>query len=164
MNITIDRPGRSQQILARRIEAIADHTGRLVAKKLGGRVPDVEFVLSDAPGVVRLIEKADRGLGGTPRPLSRAVTWLMNHWTVHHAYAATTLASRGAVVFINGPYHRGDLTQLDRTIVHELAHTVQLTLPGARQQHIAYLSSFAARTPNEDFQKEYERLMRIREQ
>ncbi|SHL75085.1 hypothetical protein [Streptomyces yunnanensis] len=164
MNITIDRRCRNARRIEDRIREIGDQAGRLAAHHLGGRLPQVEIVLTDGNGVTRLIQDADLALAGNTSWRRRAVGRVIDRWHGRRAFAATALTARGALVAINAS-HNSDLRELDRTLIHELGHTVQLSAPGARNQHIAYLRQQYGITPHsKDDQREYERLIDVREQ
>ncbi|WP_275558524.1 hypothetical protein [Streptomyces sp. 5-6(2022)] len=164
MNITVQRRFHGAPQMAARLEQIAIPAAELVAARLGGRAPHTEFVITDANGVAQGMRRADSEPAGPPRGYKRITSGFMAHWTARHSLGATTLARRGVVVFINGPSHRGDLDLFDQTVVHELAHSVQLGTSEARRRHIEYLATFTARTPDVAVQRDYERLMDIREQ
>lgn len=164
MNITIDRRGRNARRIEDRIREIGDQAGRLAARHLGGRLPQVEIVLTDGNGVTRLVQDADLDLAGRTSWRRRAVGRVIDHWHARHAFAATALTPRGALVAINCA-RNSDLRELDRTLIHELGHTIQLTAPGAREQHIVYLQQqYGIARHSKDDQRAYERLIDIREQ
>ncbi|MEE6264896.1 MULTISPECIES: hypothetical protein [Streptomyces] len=164
MNITIDRRCRKVRRIEDRIREIGDHAGRLAARHLGGRLPQVEIVLTDGNGVARLIQDADLALAGNTSWRRRAVGRVIDRWHARHAFAATALTACGALVAINAS-HNSDLRELDRTLIHELGHTIQLTEAGARDRHIAYLRQQYGLTPHsKSDQRDYERLIDIREQ
>ncbi|MFJ4637581.1 hypothetical protein ACIP69_18395 [Streptomyces hygroscopicus] len=164
MNITVERRFRSAEQMAARLEQIAAPAAELVEARLGGRAPHTEFVITDANGAARGIRRADSEPAGPPHGYKRITSGFMAHWTARHSLGATTLTRRGTVIFINGPGHRGDLDQFDRTVVHELAHSVQLGAPDARRRHVEYLATFTSRKPDMAVQRDYERLMDVREQ
>ncbi|MFE9064911.1 hypothetical protein [Streptomyces violaceusniger] len=164
MNFTVQCRFRGAQQMASRLEEIATPAAKLVSSRLNGLVPHTEFVLTDANGVTQGMRRADAEPAGPPRGYKRITSGFMTHWTARHSLGATTLTRHGVVIFINGPSHRGDLDQFDRTVVHELAHSVQLGTPNARRRHVEYLATFTARRPDTAVQRGYERLMDMREQ
>lgn len=164
MNITIDCRGRNARRIEERIHDIGDHAGKLAARHLGGRLPQVDIVLTDGTGVARYIQDADVALAGHTTWRRRAVGRVIDHWHARHAMAATTLTPHGAIVAINAA-RNSDLRELDRTLIHELGHTIQLTARGARERHVAYLRQQYGITPHSKTdQRKYERLIDIREQ
>ncbi|MFF7411645.1 hypothetical protein [Streptomyces lydicus] len=164
MNITIERRGKNARRIEDRIREIGDHASQLAARHLGGRVPQVEIALTDGNGVARLVQDADITLAGRTTWRRRTVGRVTDHWHARHAFAATALTPRGALVAINAS-RNSDLRELDRTLIHELGHTIQLNQPGARDRHIAYLRQQYGITPHSKAdQREYERLIDIREQ
>ncbi|GES27909.1 hypothetical protein AB0G60_02695 [Streptomyces angustmyceticus] len=163
MNITIDRRGRNTRRIEDRIREIGDHAGKLAAQRIGSRLPAVEVLLTDGRGVAAARQRADLSLAGHVNWRRRAVDRLIGDWHARHACAATSLTPHGALVAINEAMHR-DLGELDRTLIHELGHTVQLNQPGARDRHIAYLRQQYGITPHSKTdQREYEQLMDTRE-
>jgi hypothetical protein len=164
VNITVDRRGWNARRIETRIREIGDHSGKLAARHIGGRVPAVDILITDGKGIAAARQRADLALAGHTTWRRRAFDRAVGHWHSRHACAVTTLTSAGALVAINEDVHR-DLQELDRTLIHELGHTVQLTAPGARDQHIAYLRQQYGITPHsKNDQREYERLIDIREQ
>ncbi|WP_445520460.1 hypothetical protein [Streptomyces sp. NEAU-174] len=162
MNITVHSRVRGVQQMATRLEQIADSAGNLISRRLGGPLPDVEFVLTDGAGVDRLLHQAHASLGGPGKPTTirgRVATKIK----ARRSFAATAMTHSGAVILVNVPEHRGDLRQFDRTIVHELVHAVQFNLPGVRERHIAYLRMCASRTVDRAFLRDCERLIDARE-
>lgn len=167
MNITVHRSCRGIDRVEQRIREVGEQAGQLVARRVGGRLPLVEIVLTNGSGVTSLIRQADLDLVGKDRVSRsrRALGRIFDHANTRDSLAATTLTSRGAVVFINGPSHRGDLGLLDRTIVHELVHAVQLAPGEAREQHINYLrQQYGITKHGKADERSYLRLMGAREQ
>ncbi|MDX3230604.1 hypothetical protein [Streptomyces sp. ME19-01-6] len=77
--------------------------------------------------------------------------------------AGTALTATGALVAIDTARHR-NLRELDRTLIHELAHCVQLNLEGARERHISYLRQQYGITEHFPADEQaYERLIDARE-
>lgn len=164
MLIRIDQPGGGQGRLKNRLEAVADTAGDLVAQHLGGTLPTVHVVLTGGSGCGTLMHRADLAtIGGSGR-YERTVGRAASAWHARRVFGGTTLNRAGILLLINGPRHRGNLRELDRTFVHELAHAVQLNGPGARRQHIQYLRQMYGadqRIPAD--QQAYHRIMDIRE-
>jgi len=164
VNITIERRGKNARRIEDRIREIGDHAGRLAARHIGGRLPAVDIVITDGKGIAAARQRADLALAGHTTWRRRAFDRAVGHWHSSHACAVTTLTSTGALVGINEAVH-GELREFDRTLIHELGHTVQLNQTGARDQHIAYLRQQYGITPHSKTdQREYERLIDIREQ
>lgn len=164
MNITIHRHCRGVDRVEQRIREIGEHAGSLVAQRIGGPPPLVKIVLTDRKGVVSLVQQADVDLtGGGGSWRRRAVGRVLDHWNVR-PLAGTTLTLSGALVAIDAARHRNP-RELDRTLVHELAHCVQLNLPGARERHIAYLrQQYGITEHSTTDEAAYERLIDVREQ
>lgn len=164
MNVTIHRRCRGIGPVEQRIREIGGQAGNLVTQHLGGRLPQVEVVLTDRGGMAKLTQQADLRLAGGSTWRRRAMSRVVDTWHARHACAVTTLTSTGALAIIDATRHR-DLSELDRTLLHEFAHTVQLNQPGAREQHITYLrQQYGADEHNTTYQQTYEQLMDVREQ
>lgn len=161
--IRIARCHRRHRHLVDRIEQTADHYGRTVARKLGGRLPDVRILVTDSRGMVRAAAQADVDLAGGSTRARRAANGAATWWHGRHAYGVTAYDRGGLLVAINGAAHR-DLRELDRTLIHELAHTVQLNAPGAREQHATYVRMLLGAQPRDPkFIASYERRIDTRE-
>lgn len=137
MNITVHHRCRGVDRVEQRIREVGEQAGQLVARRVGGRLPLVEIVLTDRKGVVSLVQQADVDLAGSVSWRRRAFARVVDHWSVR-PLAGTALTATGALVAINATRHR-NLRELDRTLIHELVHCVQLNLPGARERHVSYL-------------------------
>lgn len=137
MNVTTHRRIPGVDRVEQRVLEIGEQAGSLAARKVGGRLPLVEIVLTDRKGVVSLVQQADVDLAGRVSRGRKAMGRIVDHWHVR-PLAGTTLTATGVLVAIDATRHR-DLRELDRTLVHELVHCVQLAAPGAREQHINYL-------------------------
>ncbi|MFE9003114.1 hypothetical protein ACFYOY_13375 [Streptomyces sp. NPDC007875] len=163
MNITIHRRFGGVDRIEQRIRQIGEQAGLLVVRHLGGRMPVVEVVLSDRRGVVSLVQEADVALAGGTSRHTRVLERVVTHWR-ERPLAGTTLTPSGALVVIDSSRHR-DLRELDRTLVHELTHCVQLTMPGAREKHVNYVRQQIGVTKHSKAdERDYERLMDMREQ
>lgn len=162
--ITVDSAGRRHQHLADRVRTTADDLGRLAARTLRGTLPRVRILITDGTDMIRIAKDADTALAGPVRRRIRAtdtvVRWCLNRRDL----GATVYDRRGALVLINAPRHRSD-RELDRTVIHELGHTVQLNAPGARDQYATYLRMQLGVTPRDPRAVDaYHRAMDIREQ
>lgn len=94
MNITVERRFRGSQKLATRLEEIAEPAGKLVADRLGDRMPHVEFVFTNASGMASGMRRADSAHFGPPRGFNRLATAFMTHWTARHSLGSTTVGVR----------------------------------------------------------------------
>lgn len=166
MLITVHRSGPSVGKLKQRIEAVGEDAGALAASYLGCRLPSVQVVLTNGVGVASILEGHDLDAAGSTSVRQRTVAKAASQWTTHmrRVFAGTTLTSRGVIIAINGARHGHDLRELDRTLIHELAHAVQLNGHRAREQHIRYLRQGYGLEPRDPSERRgYERLMDIRE-
>lgn len=163
MNVTAKRGGPKAGLLKARIAEIGDAATHLTVQTLGGRLPSLRIVITDTLGLVRTLQEADLRLAGNTQP-GRWSQTLSEARHAHGVFGATTLLAEGALLLINGPRHRGNLREFDATLIHETAHAIQLTQPGAREQHITYLrQQFGLQPDSEDSRRAYERLIDIRE-
>lgn len=162
--LTVHRRCRGIDRVEQRIREVGEQAGQLVARRVGGPLPLVEIALTDRKGVISLVQQADVALAGSGVSWRRrAVGRVLDHWSVR-PLAGTALTPSGALVAIDATRHR-NLRELDRTLVHELAHCVQLNLPGARERHIAYLrQQYAITEHSTTDEAAYERLIDVREQ
>lgn len=163
MNVVVHRQSQGVGRIEQRIRQVGDQAGMLAARHVGGRMPLVEIVLTDRRGVVTFVQQADAQLAGKVSRKRQAMERIHAHWTAR-PLAGTTLTANGVLVAIDATRH-GDLRELDRTLIHELAHCVQLAQPGARERHIAYLrQQYGITTHSNVDERAYHRLMDIREE
>lgn len=165
MIVTVDRPGTSQGRIKARIEEVGEEAQQLAASHLGGRVPQVRVLVSDRMGMVRAVVRATLELAGADslkrRSVDTAKLWRGSHDTL----GVTVLDRRGMLVVVNGVRHGTDRAQLDKTLVHEFGHTVQLAPTQARDRHRAFLRMQLGLDPvDEQEVAAYYRLMDTREQ
>ncbi|MFD8771420.1 hypothetical protein [Streptomyces sp. NPDC059916] len=122
MQITAHRLGRSQQSTLDRIASIAEPAARLVQQHMGGSVGHVELAVTGRSSIPDLIVQAHRPLVGR---LDRRQVRLLR------CYGTTTINPAGTLVIINADKCRR-VSEIDKTVVHELGHAVQFARPGAR--------------------------------
>lgn len=165
MNVTIHRRCRGVDRVEQRIREIGEQAGSLVAQRVGGSLPLVEIVLTDRRGVTSLTRQASLELAGEVAWGRRALGRIFDHADTRHSLASTTLTRQGVAVFVNILSHLDDLRMLDRTIVHELVHAVQLAPSTARERHVAYLrQQYGTTKHSKADEREYLRLMGVREE
>ncbi|MFK0182324.1 hypothetical protein ACIQVR_40940 [Streptomyces xanthochromogenes] len=139
MHISVHHAGHGAGRLKRRIEAVADQAAELVAQHLGGTAPAPHVVLTNGSGLTALLHKADLDLLGDVargRSLKERIGRYRHDRT---CFGATALTRNGTLVAINGPRHRGNLRELDGTLLHEFAHVCQLARPDTRNLKITFM-------------------------
>ncbi|MEU0393833.1 hypothetical protein ABZ208_13820 [Streptomyces sp. NPDC006208] len=125
MRILEHRIGRQYQDTLDRVETITQPAIRLVEKHMRGSVGRVEIVVTTSSGVTDLVKQAHRDL------LDAKVT---SDRHLGRQFGTTTLNSSGVLVIVNAQICRGRAKEIDKTVVHELVHAVQLAKPGARDR------------------------------
>lgn len=126
MRITAHRLGRGQQAILDRVASIAEPAARLVQQHMGGSIGHVDLAVTGKSGIPDLVVQAHRPLfGRADRSQSRRL----------RCYGTTTVNSSGTLVIINADRCRRD-SDIDKTVLHELGHAVQLARPGGRNLFI----------------------------
>lgn len=122
MRITAHRLGRGQQTILDRVASIAEPAARLVQQHMGGSIGHVDLAVTGKAGIPDLVVQAHRPLfGRVDRSQPRRL----------RCYGTTTINSAGTLVIVNADRCRRT-SDIDTTVVHELAHAVQFARPGAR--------------------------------
>lgn len=122
MQITAHRLGRSRQATLDRIASIAEPAARLVQQYMGGSIGHVELAVTGNSSIPDLIVQAHRPLlGRVNRRQVRSV----------RCYGTATISPAGTLIVINADKCRRT-AEIDKTVLHEFAHAVQFTRPGAR--------------------------------
>ncbi|MGW1950259.1 hypothetical protein ACWCRC_38895 [Streptomyces sp. NPDC001940] len=122
MQITAHRLGRGQQQILDRVAMIAAPAARLVQQHMGGSLGHVDLAVTGKSNIPDLIVQAHRPLFG--RVDRRQVRRLRCHGTA-------TISPAGTLIVINADKCRRP-SEIDKTVLHEFAHAVQFTRPGAR--------------------------------
>ncbi|MFF6966259.1 hypothetical protein ACFY9G_23190 [Streptomyces anthocyanicus] len=120
----VRNPGRQHQATIDRVHAAADAATRVVEQQLRGRVGPVDLAVASSSGMWDLVADAHRPMFGRQDPR----VWQHNR----HAYGTTTITTSGVLVVINAQACRGRQVEIDKTLLHELAHALQFNRPGAR--------------------------------
>ena len=121
MNVTAYKLGASYRSGLTRVEAIADQAARLVERKLGEHVGNVEIVVADTRGYRDSILSAEQRILGT-RTRSR--------YAEPPSFAHTTLSPSGVLILVD--LQATPSREIDKTVVHELVHAAQFGRPGVR--------------------------------
>ncbi|MFD5294761.1 hypothetical protein ACFWJU_06095 [Streptomyces mutabilis] len=116
--------GRQHQATTDRVHATADAATRIVEQQLRGRIGPVELAVASSNGMWDLVVDAHRPMFGRQNPQ----VWQHDQ----HAYGTTTITASGVLVVINAQACRGRQAEIDKTLLHELAHALQFNRPGAR--------------------------------
>lgn len=136
--ITVECAARRHREVATRVEFVAEDLGRVAARKLGCPIPKARIVVTDGASMIRAFERAENQLAGAGATWRKAkeAAW---DWCHHRRDCGATVYDRdGILVIINAPVHRRHMGQVDKTVIHELTHAIQLTAPGVRDQHRLY--------------------------
>lgn len=131
MRIVINRSAGRHKTTTARVQEVADPAARLVQQHLGERLPAVEIAVTTYRGLPDLLAKAHRTIVGR-RPLHAGYVGVRCKGT-------TTLTRTGVLVVVNAEACRGDLREIDATLVHELVHAIQYGRPGAYERGIRHL-------------------------
>ena len=163
--ITVDPISRRHREIGSRVELVADDLGRLAARNLGRTMPRTRIVVTDGTAMNRLAGQAESALAGRIPRARRAADDITN-WLAHHRDAGCTVYDHhNILVIINAPAHRRHMEQVDKTVIHELAHAVQLSAADVRRDHTRYQQMrLGAQPPDDQFLTRYLRAMDIREQ
>lgn len=136
--IAIECSSRRHRDIARRIEETAHHYGALAARKLDSNLPAVRILVTDKTNLIRTVCRAEADLAGATSRTRRTYNAIGSWWHDRHVYGSTVYDKHGILIAINSSAHHGNLGELDRTVIHELAHAVQLGARGARDRHATY--------------------------
>jgi hypothetical protein len=139
VHLSVHQGGGRPGLYRARITQVADAATALVAEHMGGRMPPVRVVFTSGSGMTALRSRADKDFIIAADPAaSRQIKGDGYGGSAASDLGATVLDGRGALVLINTPRQR-NLRDLDETLVHELAHAVQMTAPAVRESHLAFL-------------------------
>ncbi|WP_306317247.1 MULTISPECIES: hypothetical protein [unclassified Streptomyces] len=164
MRLTVHRSTSSTGRQKARIEQVADQAGEIVASRLGGRLGATQLVLTDGAGLAALGYRADLAVAGEARR-SRRLRARVESQRGRTCLGLTVLNGSGTTVLVNGARHKGDLRELDATLLHELAHAVQLSQHAARDLKIRYLRMcFGADPDDRGLRTRYDSQLDIHEQ
>ncbi|AYG83266.1 hypothetical protein DWB77_05462 [Streptomyces hundungensis] len=144
----------------RTAQYLADQAGRLVARSVSGRMPDVQIVLTNARGLAELATAAEAELaGGVDR---RALDREMRHAVREARNAAGRAVARtdgSVLVLVNIDQHRTP-EDFAVTLVHELVHAMQFSRKGVRERIIRdRRHCFGVERQTRRQEREHERLL-----
>ncbi|HTE57002.1 MAG TPA: hypothetical protein VK698_39385 [Kofleriaceae bacterium] len=125
MKLTTHRLSRKHQPVVDRVTLILDEAARVVKRHSGCGVGRTEVAVTTRRGVTDLACRAHEGLFGVSDP---------DDWD--NSAGTTTLTRTGTLVIVNADAHLRHLEEVDRTLLHELAHAAQFNRPGARKQNL----------------------------
>src|ERR1044072_1976966 len=163
MRLTVHRSTSSTGQQKARIEQVAEQAGELVASRLGGRMASTQLVLTDGAGLAFLGHQADLAVAGEARR-PRSLRARMEPQRGRTCLGLTVLNGSGTTVLLNGAGHKGNLREFDATLLHELAHAVQLGQHAARDLKIRYLRMCLGADPEDrELRTRYDRQLDIHE-
>ncbi|AYG81473.1 hypothetical protein DWB77_03621 [Streptomyces hundungensis] len=148
----------------RTAQYLADQAGRLVARSVSGRMPDVQIVLTTARGLAELATAAEAELAGgvDKRALSREMRHAVRE-ARDVAGRAVPLVDGSVLVLVNVDQHRTP-DDFAVTLVHELVHAMQFSRKGVSGRIIRdRRHCFGVERQTRRQAREHERLMREEE-
>lgn len=122
MRLLTYRLGRQHQSVVDRVDLVMDQAARLIGQRERRGVGNVEITVTVSHGMPDLICAAHERLLGTS-------DWAS--WARSTGDGFTTLNSSGSLVIVNAQHLRGRNAEIDKTVLHELAHAAQYNRPGA---------------------------------
>ncbi|NUQ97525.1 MAG: hypothetical protein HOY79_13555 [Streptomyces sp.] len=131
MRIVAHRSAARHKTTVGRVQEIAAPAARLVQQQMGERLPPVEIAVTAYRGLPDLLSKAHQTIVGRRR--------LPKETARMRCKGTTTLTRTGVLVVVNAEACRGDLREIDATLLHELVHAIQYGRPGARDRGIRHL-------------------------
>lgn len=163
--ISVDSSSRRHREVANRVELVAEDLGRIAARKLDCPIPKARIVVTDGASMIRAAQQSENQLAGGIAAWRKTKEAVLGWACERHDAACTVYDRDGILVIINAPVHRRHMGQVDKTVIHELAHAVQLSQPGVRDKHRIYQRMRLGVLPHDDeFLTTYTRAMETREQ
>lgn len=163
--ITVECAARRHREVANRVELVAEDLGRIAARKLGCPIPKARIVVTDGASMIRAAQQSENQLAGGIAAWRKTKEVVLGWACERHDAACTVYDRDGILVIINAPVHRRHMGQVDKTVIHELTHAIQLTAPGVRDQHRLYQRMRLGAEPHDDeFLTRYVQAMTTREQ
>ncbi|MEU8547813.1 hypothetical protein AB0C81_12575 [Streptomyces roseoverticillatus] len=137
----MDRIGWSERRTVQHVEAVAEQAKRLVEREMRARVREpLTITVTDTHGVWALSERAERESVGLPSTLGQVLLGYL-HRPAKPLLGRLSVSWDGLLLLVNAEAHKGDLAEVNVTLVHELVHAVQLSAPGARDARLAQIRS-----------------------
>lgn len=144
---------RSYTPVLARVQTIAEQAAGLVTRRMRERLPHVTIRVSGERLLGLAVTEAEQQLLGTDRlPISGCQG--------REVYGVTTLGRHGAVVVINAKGALEDGGDVDRTLIHELVHAVQINRPGGQQHRMTGIRGafgFLRSGPTPAFDRQHDR-------
>jgi hypothetical protein len=104
---------------------VMDHAARMIGQRERRGLGDVEIIVTVEDGIPDLVCAAHEQMFGRS-------DW--DAWSGPGRAGTTTLNMAGTLIVVNAQSLQGRTTDIDKTVLHELAHAAQFNRPGARSQ------------------------------
>lgn len=124
---------RQYEATALRVDAATDAAIAIVESRMRGSVGNVEVAVASSSGMGQMVVDAHRPMFGQQAPGS----WRGDPGS----FGTATISRSGVLIIINAQVCRGRDAEIDKTLLHELAHAVQFNRPGARDQIVRGLAN-----------------------
>ncbi|MEU1778129.1 hypothetical protein ABZ545_01425 [Streptomyces abikoensis] len=132
-DVVVERSGMAPLWVVREVEVMAPKAAAAVEGHFGVPLPPVTVVVAGRPGLATARLVAAGWRRGSLR--ARAAYWWRTYREAAGALGLTAVTSSDRVlVGVSGPLHRERPEDLWRTLVHELAHAMQMDRPGRRAE------------------------------
>jgi len=118
------RLARQYRPVLDRVDLVMDQAARMIAQRERRGLGEVEIAVTITDGIPDLICAAHERLFGTS-------DW--DAWAGPGRHGVATLNPAGTLVIVNAESLRGNRTEIDKTVLHELTHAAQFNRPGARE-------------------------------
>ena len=122
MRLLTYRLGRQHQAVVDRVDLVMEQAARLVGQSERRGLGTVEVAVATAEGMADLICAAHERLVG-------ASDW--DAWFDSRRAGFATPDRFGCSLIVNAEVLRGDRSEIDKTVLHELKHAFQFNRPGA---------------------------------
>jgi hypothetical protein len=126
------RLSRQHQEALSHVERTAGAAAQLVCRRMGVRLHHTEIVVTTSQMTPDLLIEAHRSMFG-----NQLAIWGLKRMP-RSDFGITTINKAGILVVINADRCRSG-GELDKTLVHELAHAAQFSRPGGRDTVAGYL-------------------------
>jgi hypothetical protein len=123
-----------------RVHAAVDAAVGIVENEIRGSVGPLQVAVSNTSGMWEMVVDAHRPMFGRQSPR----LWRREGGS---AFGTATITSSGVLVVVNAQACKGRAAEIDKTLLHELTHAVQLNRPGARDLLMRSLANNYGITP-----------------
>lgn len=124
MQVITGRVERRLETTLQRVHQVLEPATNIVEKQMRGSVGSLQVAVATSRGLHDMVADSHRQLFGVSGPELRRWGW--------SPAGQTALTPDGTLVVINAQVLRGNVREIDKTVLHELAHAVQFSRPGQR--------------------------------